>query len=80
MKFTRKLKHKWRKLIRKTIKKPLKKAIGDYGKKHPKFRKAWKKVLYAKRKFYYWNRSHNVTPDEKTVVFNSFNGKTYGCS
>ena len=21
-----------------------------------------------------------MTPDEKTVVFNSFNGKTYGCS
>lgn len=80
MKIVRKLKHKWRKLIRKVIKRPLKKAIGDYGKKHPKFRKAWKKVLYTKRKFYYWHRSHNVTPDEKTVVFNSFNGKTYGCS
>ena len=80
MKLIRKIRHKRRKLIRKIIKRPIKKAIGQYSKEHPKFRKAWKKILYAKRRLYYWWRSHGVTPDEKTVVFNSFNGKTYGCS
>lgn len=80
MKLTRKLRHMERKWIRKHIKRPIKKAIGQYGKEHPVFRKAWKKVLYAKRRFYYWWRSKGVTPDEKTIVFNSFNGKTYGCS
>lgn len=80
MKLIRKIRHKRRKLIRKIIKRPIKKAIGQYSKDHPKFRKAWKKILYAKRRLYYWWRSHGVTPDEKTVVFNSFNGKTYGCS
>lgn len=80
MKLIRKIRHKRRKLIRKIIKRPIKKAIGQYSKEHPKFRKAWKKILYTKRRLYYWWRSHGVTPDEKTVVFNSFNGKTYGCS
>lgn len=80
MKITRKIKRKWRKLIRKYIKQPIKKAISQYSKEHPHFRKVWKKNLYIKRKIYYWWRSHGATPDEKTVVFNSFNGKTYGCS
>lgn len=80
MKLIRKIRHKRRKLIRKIIKRPIKKAIGQYSKEHPKFRKVWKKILYIKRRLYYWWRSHGVTPDEKTVVFNSFNGKTYGCS
>lgn len=79
MKITRKIKRKWR-LIRKYIKQPIKKAIGQYSKEHPHFRKVWKRILYTKRRIYYWWRSHGATPDEKTVVFNSFNGKTYGCS
>lgn len=80
MKLFRKLRRKWRKLIRKYIKRPIKKKIGQYSKDHPRFRAVWRKTLYEKRRFYYWWRSHKVTPDEKTVVFNSFNGKTYGCS
>lgn len=80
MKLFRKLRRKWRKLIRKYIKRPIKKRISQYSKEHPVFRAVWKKILYTKRKFYYWCRSHKVTPDEKTIVFNSFNGKTYGCS
>lgn len=80
MKLIRKIRHKRRKLIRKIVKRPIKKVIGQYSKDHPKFRKVWKKILYTKRRLYYWWRSHGVTPDEKTVVFNSFNGKTYGCS
>lgn len=80
MKMIRKIRRKYRKLLRKFIKSPIKKRLAEYSKTHPKFRKVWKKALYLKRRFYYWCRSHNVTPDEKTVVFNSFNGKTYGCS
>lgn len=80
MKISRKLKRKWRKLIRKYIKRPIKRKIGDYGKEHPGFRKVWRRTLYLKRRLYYWWRSRKVVPDEKTIVFNSFNGKTYGCS
>lgn len=80
MKISRKLKRKWRKLIRKYVKRPIKRKIGDYGKEHPGFRKVWRRTLYLKRRLYYWWRSHKVVPDEKTIVFNSFNGKTYGCS
>lgn len=80
MKLIRKIRHKRRKLIRKFIKRPIKRAISQYGKDHPAFRRAWGKVLYGKRRFYYWWRAKGVTPDEKTVVFNSFKGKTYGCS
>lgn len=76
----RKLKHKRRKWIRKHIKRPIKKKIAVYSKEHPAFAKVWKGLLYQKRRFYFWWRSHKVTPDPKTVVFNSFNGKTYGCS
>lgn len=80
MKMKRKLKRKWRKFLRKYFKRPLKKKIGEYGKKHPCFRKAWRRTLYLKRRLYYWWRSRKAVPDEKTIVFNSFNGKTYGCS
>ena len=80
MKMKRKLKRKWRKFLRKYFKRPLKKKIGEYGKKHPGFRKAWRRTLYLKRRLYYWWRSRKAVPDEKTIVFNSFNGKTYGCS
>jgi CDP-glycerol glycerophosphotransferase len=80
MKIVRKLRRKRRKLIRKFIKRPIKRAISQYCKDHPEFRRVWRNTLYKKRKLYYWWRGHGVTPDEKTVVFNSFNGKTYGCS
>lgn len=76
----KKLRHKRRKLIRKAIKTPIKKRLLQYAKDHPRFRKCYKAVIYQKRRLYYWHRSHKIIPDEKTVVFNSFNGKTYGCS
>ena len=69
-----------RRLVRSYVKRPVKRAIALYGKEHPGFRKAWKRLLYQKRRFYYRIRSLNVKPDERTVVFNSFNGKSYGCS
>lgn len=66
--------------IRKKIVLPLKKKVSEYSKRHPMFRKIWKMTLYGKRKIAYWNRNHRVIPDEKTILFQSFNGKTYGCS
>ncbi len=80
MKIVKKIRKKRRKLIRRFFKSPIKKHLAQYSKTHPRFRKCWKKVLYTKRRVYYWWRCLGVTPDEKTVVFNSFNGKTYGCS
>ena len=80
MKIVKKIRKKRRKLIRRFFKSPIKKRLAQYSKTHPRFRKCWKKVLYTKRRVYYWWRCLGVTPDEKTVVFNSFNGKTYGCS
>lgn len=80
MKLIRKIRRKRRKLIRKFVKRPIKKRMAQFSKDHRGFRRVWKGVLYAKRKLYYWWRGLGVTPDEKTVVFNSFNGKTYGCS
>lgn len=62
------------------LKRPVKRAILLFGKKHPGFRKLWKRLLYRKRRLYYRYRCAGVRPDKKTVVFNSFNGKTYGCS
>ena len=76
MKIIKKIRKKRRKLIRRFFKSPIKKRLAQYSKTHPRFRKCWKKILYTKRRIYYWWRG----PDEKTVVFNSFNGKTYGCS
>ncbi len=76
----KKVRRKRRKLIRKIFKRPLKKLFAAYAKEHPKFRHAYKSVLYKKRKFYYWWRSRKAVTDQKLVVFNSFNGKTYGCS
>ncbi len=80
MKIIKKIRKKRRKLIRRFFKSPIKKRLAQYSKTHPRFRKCWKKILYTKRRIYYWWRGLGVTPDEKTVVFNSFNGKTYGCS
>lgn len=80
MKIIKKIRKKRRKLIRRFFKSPIKKRLAQYSKTHPRFRKCWKKILYTKRRLYYWGRGLGVTPDEKTVVFNSFNGKTYGCS
>ena len=80
MKIIKKIRKKRRKLIRRFFKSPIKKRLAQYSKTHPRFRKCWKKILYTKRRIYYWWRGLSVTPDEKTVVFNSFNGKTYGCS
>ena len=80
MKIVKKIRKKRRKLIRRFFKSPIKKRLAQYSKTHPRFRKCWKKILYTKRRIYYWWRGLGVTPDEKTVVFNSFNGKTYGCS
>lgn len=80
MKIVKKIRKKRRKLIRRFFKSPIKKRLAQYSKTHPRFRKCWKKVLYTKRRVYYWWRCLGVIPDEKTVVFNSFNGKTYGCS
>lgn len=69
-----------RRLVRSYVKRPVKRAIALYGKEHPGFRRAWKRLLYEKRRLYYRMRSLHITPDERTVVFNSFNGKSYGCS
>lgn len=80
MKIIRKIRKKRRKLIRKLFKSPIKKRLAQYSKTHPKFRKCWKQFLYTKRRVYYWWRCKGVKTEEKTVVFNSFNGKTYGCS
>ena len=80
MKIVKKIRKKRRKLIRRFFKSPIKKRLAQYSKTHPRFRKCWKKILYTKRRVYYWWRCLRITPDEKTVVFNSFNGKTYGCS
>lgn len=80
MKLGKKIKRKWRKWLRKHVKSPIKKKFAQYSKDHPTFRKIWKKTLYIKRRFYYICRASKITPDAKTVVFNSFNGKTYGCS
>lgn len=51
-----------------------------YAKKHPTFRKCGRVAYYVKRRLKYKRRSlgHPVKP--KTVLFISFNGKTYGCS
>ena len=54
--------------------------IGLYGKNHPGFRKSWKKMIYLKRRMQYVSRTQKIMPDSTTVVFQSFNGKTYGCS
>lgn len=70
----------FRKWIRKVFVLQLKKSISEYSKSHPNFRKVWRKTLYSKRRISFWLRNHNVKPDEKTVFFQSFNGKTYGCS
>lgn len=64
----------------KGIKRFLKKLLGQYSKNHPGFRRVYKRVLYQKRLLYYRFRSRGVVTDPKLVVFNSFNGKTYGCS
>lgn len=62
------------------IKKVIKRMIGLYGKNHPGFRKAWKKMIYLKRRMQYISCTRKIMPDSTTVVFQSFNGKTYGCS
>lgn len=62
------------------LKRPIKRAILLFGKDHPGFRKLWRRALYRKRRMYYCYRCAGVKPDRKTVMFNSFNGKSYGCS
>ena len=68
MKIIKKIRKKRRKLIRRFFKSPIKKRLAQYSKTHPRFRKCWKKILYTKRRIYYWWRGLGVTPDEKTVV------------
>ena len=53
-------------MIRRFFKSPIKKRLAQYSKTHPRFRKCWKKILYTKRRIYYWWRGLGVTPDEKT--------------
>ena len=68
------------KILCRKIKKVIKRMIGLYGKNHPGFRKSWKKMIYLKRRMQYVSCTRKIMPDSTTVVFQSFNGKTYGCS
>ena len=80
MKMKRKLKRKWRKFLRKYFKRPLKKKIGEYGKKHPGFRKAWRRTLYLKRRLYYWWRSRKAVPMRKRLYLILLTEKPMGAA
>ncbi len=58
----------------------IKKGISRYVKKHPFLRTKWRDVLFVKRRICYMWRKRNIIPDEKTVVFDSFKGKIWGCN
>ena len=75
MKIVKKIRKKRRKLIRRFFKSPIKKRLAQYSKTHPRFRKCWKKVLYTKRRVYYWWRCLGVTPDE--IGYNHPKGDRY---
>lgn len=58
----------------------IKKYIRKYLIKHGKQRVFVRKVHVAEKKWLYKRRSRNVEMDDKTVVFETFMGRQYGCN
>ena len=58
----------------------LKKYIRRFLKHHGKLRVQVRKVHVAEKKFFYRRRSRKTRVDEKTVLFETFMGRQYGCN
>ena len=58
----------------------LRKIATDLIKKNATLRKTARFVLLHWRRFRFTLRTFNIKVDEKTVVFNAFNGKSYSCT
>ena len=62
------------------MKNQLKKVITNLSKKNVLFRKVLRKLLYIYRYLIFKIRTAGIKVENKTIIFSTFNGKSYSCS